>query len=456
MGYLLNIFKPAPHIAEITDQETVNEEYKYWRIRIMYSMFIGYAFYYFTRKSFVFAMPGIMEELHFDKSDLGIMSSIFALAYGASKFFSGVLSDQSNPRYFMAFGLIITGLINILFGFSSSLFLFALFWGLNGWFQGFGWPPCVRLLSHWYSHSERGSWWSMWTVSQNVGAFLIPWIVGFSLQYYGWRAAMYIPGTVCILGGLFLINRLRDTPQSLGLPSIEKFRNDYAGKPADGSEEKELTTKELVMGVVKNKFIWMLAAAYFFVYVVRVGVGDWTSLFLIEAKGYSRLGAVGSVSLFEVGGFLGCLSAGWLSDRLFSARRGPVNALFAIALLCSVTLFWWVPGGYSWLDSAAIFTIGFATFGPQMLIGVAAAELVHKKASATATGLIGWVAYTGAASAGYPLGKIIDNVGWEGFFWTIVICCAITIVLLLPMWGVTKASIKTKPDFVPEEPELVS
>lgn len=451
MNFLLKLFKPAPHIPEIADSEEVKANYKYWRIRILYSMFIGYAFYYFTRKSFTFAMPGIMQELHLDKSELGLMGSVFALTYGISKFISGIVSDQSNPRYFMAFGLILTGIVNIFFGMSSSLLLFAIFWGLNGWFQGCGWPPCVRFLTHWYSHSERGSWWSVWSVSQNVGAFIIPWIVGICLHYYGWRAGMYVPGVLCILGGFFLINRLRDTPQSLGLPSIEKFRHDYAGKKADDSEEQELTTRELVMGVLKNKYIWTLAIAYFFVYFVRTGVGEWTALFLIEDKGYSRLGASGTVSLFEAGGFFGSLSAGWISDRLFKARRGPVNALFAMILFVTIVCFWIVPGGYQWLDSAAIFAIGFATFGPQMLIGVAAAELAHKKASATATGLTGWIAYLGAASAGFPLGKVIDVLGWEGFFWTLSGCCVACVTLLVPLWNVTKSTTQKKLEKKKEE-----
>src|SRR6185295_13869300 len=141
-----------------------------------------------------------IEDLGYDKSQLGLLGSIFAVTYGISKFVSGVLSDQCNSRYFMAVGLFITGILNICFGMSSSLLMFALFWGLNGWFQGFGWPPCARFLTHWYSHSERGSWWSTWNISHNVGAFLIPWIVGISLQYYGWRVAMYVPGVICIFG----------------------------------------------------------------------------------------------------------------------------------------------------------------------------------------------------------------------------------------------------------------
>lgn len=456
MGSLLDLFKPAPHIEEIQDQEEVKHLYHYWRIRILYSMFVGYALYYFTRKSFTFAMPGLIHDLGFDKSQLGLLGSILSLSYGLSKFASGILSDRSNPRYFMAFGLVMTGVFNIFFGMASSIWMFAIFWGLNGWFQGFGWPPAVRFLTHWYSHSERGSWWSTWSVSQNIGAFVIPWVVGAALQFLGWRYAMYIPGVICIFGGFFLINRLRDTPQSLGLPSIEKFRNDYGGSGLKkGEEEHELSTREiLVEYVLKNKFIWMLAIAYFFVYIVRIGINDWTALYLLETKDYSRLGANGCVSLFEVGGFFGSLFAGWISDKLFGARRGPVNVLFAMSMFLAITLFWFTPPGYPFLDMGAIFFLGFAVFGPQMLIGVAAAELSHKKAAATSTGFAGCFAYLGAAVAGYPLGRLMEGYGWYGFFCAISACCLISFMMLLPLWGVTErqTSTTTEPKKEPAVP----
>lgn len=456
MNALFNIFKPAPFIQEIGDQETVKKEYSYWRIRIFYSMFIGYAFYYFTRKSFTFAMPGLIEDLNLTKGDLGLLGSILYITYGISKFASGILSDRSNARYFMAFGLVMTGICNIFFGLSSSLLFLAFFWGLNGWFQAFGWPPCARFLTHWYSQNERGSWWSSWNASHNIGAFVIPWIIGYCLQYFDWRAAMYVPGVICILGGVFLFNRLRDTPQSLGLPPVEVYRQDFGGVTKEDLDGKQLSTREiLVEHVLKNKYIWMLSIAYFFVYVVRTGVNDWTALFLHEQKGYSRIGANGFVSLFEAGGFCGSLCAGWASDKLFAAKRGPVNVLFALGMLVSMLFFWFIPEGYPWLDSSAIFLIGFMVFGPQMLIGVAAAELSHKKAAATSTGFAGFFAYMGAACAGYPLGKITQDLGWDGFFWAMIICCCISMVLLVPMWGV-KDKIKVKDKIVLNDKEPVT
>ena len=151
---LLSFLKPAPYKEEIQDPDEVKKGYKYWRFRIFYGMYFGYIFYYFSRKSFTFAMPALMADLGFDKSQIGILGSVLSITYGLSKFLSGVLSDRSNPRYFMAVGLILTGCLNIFFGLSSSILFFVIFWGFNGFFQGWGWPPCARLLTHWYSQKE--------------------------------------------------------------------------------------------------------------------------------------------------------------------------------------------------------------------------------------------------------------------------------------------------------------
>jgi OPA family sugar phosphate sensor protein UhpC-like MFS transporter len=277
-------------------------------------------------------------------------------------------------------------------------------------------------------------------VSHNVGAFLIPWIAGPCLYYFGWRYALYIPGIICILFSFYLFKGLRDTPESLGLPPIEAYRKDY-GENAVGNESEDAKMSQfrvLWLYVLKNPYVWLLATTYFFVYVVRTGIGDWTALFLLETKGYSLIGATGFVSLFELGGFCGSLVAGWSSDRFFSARRGPVNALFAGGMIVTILTFWLAPPGHQWLDSTLMFLVGFSIFGPQLLVGVAAAELTHKSAAATSNGFVGCAGYMGAACAGGPLGMIIQELGWEAFFLSLVVCSGLSLLALLPMWNISK------------------
>jgi MFS transporter, OPA family, sugar phosphate sensor protein UhpC len=378
---ILALFKPASPIEEIQDPELIKKNYKYWRLRTFYAMWAGYAFFYFTRKSFTFAMPMMQSELGFGKLELGLLGSILYITYGASKFLSGILGDRSNPRYFMSIGLILTGVFNLAFGMSSLFWTFAVFWGLNGWFQGWGWPGCAKLLTHWYSHSERGRWWSLWNTSHNIGGALIPIIVAACAEYYGWRFAMYIPGLICIAAGFFVMNRLRDTPQSLGLPPIEKFRNDYP-HASSRREKSDISAKELLWEyVLTNKFIWLLALGNLLIYIIRTAVNDWSMLYLIEVKNYTNLQAGLCVCWFEIGGFFGSLAAGWASDLLFKGKRNPVNVLFTAVIL--FLLFAFKVVAYPWpvLDAIFIFLFGFFIFGPQMLIGMAAAEMSHKNAS---------------------------------------------------------------------------
>jgi len=433
---VINRFKPAPFIEPIEDEQEIKQQYKYWRTRTFYTMFIGYAFYYFSRKSFIFAMPAMISELGFTKSDLGILGSVLSISYGISKFTSGIIGDRSNPRYLMSFGLILTGIINIAFGFSSTILAFAILWALNGYFQGYGWPPACRLLTHWYAKKERGTWWSLWSTSHNVGGALIPLVAAYCAQRWGWRYAMYVPGVICIFAGFFIFNRLRDIPQSLGLPPIEKFKN---GEPAPVKGQKveaehELTVKEILFEyVLFNKFIWFLAFSYFFVYIVRTAVNDWSQLFLVETKSYKQVSAGFVVSWFEIGGFFGMLVAGWASDHIFKGRRVPVMIIYMIGILIPFSCYWLMPVTTPMLDTILMATIGFCIFGPQMLVGCCAADVTHKKAAGTATGFVGCFAYIGAAVAGYPLGGVIEKFGWEGYFVLMLVCSLITILLLMPM-----------------------
>lgn len=431
---MIGPFKALPDQPVSMSTDEVNTNYQYWRVHILISMYLGYAIFYFTRKSFNYAMPALIEDLGLSKGDIGIIGTIFYITYGCSKFVSGIVSDNSNPRYFMGVGLIVTGVINILFGFSSSLGVFIGLWVCNAFFQGWGWPPCSKLLTSWYSQSERGLWWSVWNTSHNVGGALIPILVGFVTLYYGWRMGMVVPGVIGIIVGLILCYRLRDKPQSMGLPSVGVWRNDQVeiNRECVGAE---LGQWEIIrIYVLGNKYIWLLAASYILVYIVRTAINDWGNLYLTEEKGYSLMKANSALSLFEVGGFMGSIVAGWGSDRFFRGNRGPMNVLFSVGVLLAVLAVWMVPASGYAVQAICFFAIGFFVFGPQMLIGMSAAEYSHKNAAGAATGFVGLFGYLGAALSGYPLALIIEQWSWHGFFITVAVAAGMAGLLLITFW----------------------
>jgi len=424
-----------------------DKRYQHWRIHIMLTMYIGYAGFYFTRKNFNYVMPVMISDLGLEKADIGMMGTLFYICYGLSKFFSGMISDRSRPRYFMGIGLIATGIINVLFGFSSSIVLFTFLWMLNAWFQGWGWPACSKLLTTWYSQSERGQWWGVWNTAHNVGGALIPILVSYLTLHYSWRYGFIIPGGIGITIGLFLCFYLRDTPASMGLPSIGNWRKDKL-ELLHENEGIDLPYRDILRKyVLTNKYIWLLAISYVLVYVVRTSINDWGNLYLTEKYHYDLVTANSALSLFEVGGFFGSLIAGWGSDWLFGGNRGPMNLLFSIGIFLSVAALWLMPMTSIVLQAGGLFAIGFFVFGPQMLIGMAAAECSHKSSVGAATGFVGVFAYMGAALAGYPIALILEHFSWSGFFTVISLAAAGIGLLLLPFLLVQSPSAKTTPSF---------
>ena len=106
---MLKLFRPAPVIDPLP-KERVDKEYKKLRLQVFLGIFIGYAGYYLVRKNFSIAMPAL-EQMGFDKADLGWALSAVSIAYGISKFVMGTVSDHSNARVFIPLGLIASAVI---------------------------------------------------------------------------------------------------------------------------------------------------------------------------------------------------------------------------------------------------------------------------------------------------------------------------------------------------------
>lgn len=447
MSSLLALFKPAPFVPRLPEQ-LIPPLYRRLRIQMMVSIFVGYAAFYLVRSNFSNAKPHLIAERGMDTADVGLIAAGGMMAYGLSKFIMGAISDRSNPRYFMATGLILSGIVNLVFGHLPGFGAMLVFWFLNGWFQGMGWTPCARVLTHWFSDRERGTQFAIWNPAHNVGGGLAGPLSGLAVYWFStYTSIFWLPGIIAIGIGLLLIVFLRDTPQSEGLPPIEEHMNDY---PPTGVEdrEQELTTREILLGfVLNNRFLWILSVANLLIYVVRYGVVNWAPTYLPSVKGYSPTEAQTMFFLCEWAGIPGMLLSGWVSDRFFTGRRAPISVLYTLGVTAALAVYWLNPAGHKWIDAAAIFAIGFLIYGPVMLIGVAAVDLVPKKAAGTAAGLTGLFGYIGGMLAEVGIGKIVKHYqSWDAAFVAIIGCAAVAVGLLALTWNVHNRAEDTEPE----------
>lgn len=430
-----SIIRPAPFIDRLPE-ERIGPSYRRYRFQVMLTVFFGYAGYYLVRKNFSLAKPYLIREYGFTTGDVGLIAAGLSVAYGVSKFVMGNVSDRSNPRYFMALGLILSGLVNLLFSSAHSVWIMAVLWLLNGWFQGMGWPPCARTLTHWYSDRERGTMFALWNIAHNVGGGLVGPVGSLAIILFSsWQSVFYVPAAMAISMGLLIIVFLRDTPQSVGLPPIEEFRDDYPQTAVD-DRERELGAREIFFTyVLKNRFLWFLALANVFVYVVRYGVLDWAPTYLTAVKGSSDSLSRMQFFFYEYAGIPGTLIAGWMSDRWFSGRRAPVSIIYMLMVTAAVMAYWLNPPGNPIVDSISLSLIGFLIYGPVMLIGVGAVDLVPKKAAGTAAGFTGLFGYLGGATiAELGIGTVVQYTSWDGGIFVIIASCALAIFFLAFTW----------------------
>jgi MFS transporter, OPA family, sugar phosphate sensor protein UhpC len=411
-------------------------------------VFVGmsamYAIYVALRATWTFVSPVAAAELGLSLNQVGFIASSFPLLYGVSRLITGVLADRSSPAKALGVGLGLAGVLNVGMSLVSRPSALAGLWGFNGLVQGVGAGASAKLLTAWHSRKERGFWWAIWSSTANLGGFLAPVVCGYlASTRLGFRAGLLIPGLFAMAVALLVTPMLRDSPADAGFIAPwarEEMREQEADARASGADasveslSRKLTLREsLVEGVLRNRRIWALAVSYFFVYFLRFGMRSWFHFYLVEARAIDVVSAAYRVSGMEVGGVAGTLVAGIASDAL-DGRRVAVTIVYLAGLAVSLCLTAAIPsGGSPVLDIVAFSLLGFFINGPQCLIGLIGAEVSDARVVATATGVLGWISYGGAAASGLPLSILVRTFGWQAFFICMVGASIAAAVVLLPM-----------------------
>lgn len=441
-------------------KEKVDKTYKSMRIKVFLGAFLGYAGYYLVRKNLSLAAPEMIENGILDAAKVGFAMSAVSIAYAFSKFIMGSVSDRSDSRKFLCVGLVLSALTMILvgvlpFGANAALntaVIFALML-VVGWLSGMGWPPCGRIMAHWFSQNERSFKMSVWNVSHTVGSFSLGFlaIAGVSLFVFfaptfgfdaseAWRGNFIFPAIIALVIAVFCWWAIRDTPESCGLPSVQEWRNDYSGVKSKGAAGEKLPFKVLFVDyVLKNKLLWVVALSNIFVYMVRYGIGDWAPTFLSDAGIMTTAESKVAFSVHNLVGAVGTILCGLATSKIFKGRCAPMNVICMLACMVGVLIYWFVGAGYVDMSPAmqktlvyvALCLIGFFIYGPVALTGVQALNLVPKNAAGTAAGFVGLFGYFlgDAIFSKILVGGVANSLGWNAANLTVAIGALVGVVL---------------------------
>jgi OPA family glycerol-3-phosphate transporter-like MFS transporter/OPA family sugar phosphate sensor protein UhpC-like MFS transporter len=403
-----------------------------WQWRIIISLMIGYALFYFVRKNLSMAIPAMEAELGITKVQLGVFMTLNGIIYGASRFFNGYLADRFSRRKIMSLGLLLSALVNFAIAFSPKMngvmhlldtegkatmglvYLIGSLWLVNGYVQGMGVPPCMSLLAHWVRPKELPTKQAIWNTSHSIGAGLVVVLCGFLLRHFGysaWNLCFIVPAAIALMGVPIIFFGVKDDPSEVGLPPVEKMDEDASSKEKPLS--KGLQKKIMVKMVFKNPIVWTLAFANFCMNVIRGTILDWGGTFLVQDKGFEIAIAgtvIGSCEL--VGGILGMLVSGWATDKFFGHRAHRTCLVCMVLTTICFALFW----GSSGMASTIIFLIlsSFFIYGPQALYGTCASMQCTKYAAATGNGILGILGYMSTLVSGMWFGSVASSaLGWN-------------------------------------------
>lgn len=410
-----NFFRISKASEEKVPAEDVSKVYKSMRTKTFWGATSAYSLFYVCRMALSVVKQPVIDSEFLTPGQLGVIGSAFLFVYAFGKFMNGFIADYCNIKRFMATGIFISAIINLILGvlgllndllpFSSMMifFSFAILWGFNGWVQSMGSPPGIISLSRWFPLSIRGTFYSIFCATPLLGRFLSLIVTGWIVGKLGWEYGFIFSALGGFIASIIILVFVHDTPESNGLPSVQELSGEEVKK------KDKLPTKELQKYVIKHPGIWIIALSSAFVYITQYAVAGWGVLFLQKAKGFTLEEASQVIAISSVFGVVGTVTAGWLSDKVFNGDRLKPVIIAGLVSFTFLSIFLFTDGGYIInIIYASIFTLAICALYC-ISVGLMALDIVPRKATGAAMGVIGIISYFAAGFQDVVSGYLIQG-----------------------------------------------
>lgn len=449
---LFSFYRISKPSKDTVPQEQVESTYKSLRSRTFWGATIAYSLYYVCRMSINVVKQPLIDEGVLTAGELGLIGSALLFVYAVGKFLNGFIADYCNIRRFMATGLFISALANLILGvlglFKLPAFLifavFALLWGINGWVQSMGSAPGVISLSRWFPQSKRGSYYSLFSTSPYIGEFISYNVLALVVGWLGWQSGFIVAAVAGLIGTALIMFFVSDTPESKGLPSVQVLSGE------DMTPKDKQPTRELQMMILKHPGIWVIAISSAFIYITKYAIAGWGVLYLQKQHAFSLEEASQVIAFSAIFGILGTVLAGWLSDRVFKGDRAKPAVLSGILSSLSLFLFLFVGGGFLMnIFYVSLFSLSVGVLYC-IVAGLMAVDIVPRKATGAALGVVGISSYIAAGLQDITSGYLIQgymttvdgvdmyNFGPVSWFW--IVASVISFVLPVLNWKKIKSN----------------
>ncbi|PKU34439.1 sugar phosphate exchanger hypothetical protein [Limosa lapponica baueri] len=396
------------------------------------------------------------------KELFGALDNAFLVAYAVGMFISGIFGERLPLRYYLSGGMVLSGLFTALFGLGyfwdiHVLWYFIIVQVCNGLVQTTGWPAVVACVGNWFGKGKRGLIMGIWNSHTSVGNILGSLIAGVWVSS-AWGLSFIVPGIIIATVGIICFFFLVEYPEDVGCsPPLHHVRvtsnekdpeavtsnegplsisgqssadcSNSSKEPVEEPEAISFLGALQIPGVVEFSLCLLFAklVSYTFLY--------WLPLYIVNVAHFSAKEAGDLSTLFDVGGILGGIFAGLISDY----TGGRATTCCVMLVIAAPMLFLYNHVGQNGIGTsiAMLIVCGALVNGPYALITTAvSADLgTHEslkgnaKALSTVTAIIDGTGSIGAA-LGPLLAGLISPTGWNNVFYMLIAADVLACLLL--------------------------
>lgn len=425
--------------------------------RVQNWMLLGllYALFYMSRYNYSATVPYLAAALGWKNTQLGIFETVMPLVYGLSVFLNGPVADRIGGKRAILFGALGAAAMNGVFGGllrhaelvhrthgapSRYLWMLAVVWATNGFFQSFGALSIVKVNAHWFHVRERGTFSGIFGVLIRLGLIFAFQGSPLILKWLSLAWVFWVPALALVV--FFALNFLlmHDSPVDAGLGAFDTGDQ-------DGADETPAPLVDVLRRVFTSRAAWTLAGASIMIgFVRRSTIDAWYPKYFSDVYHVAPK-ELGSFAPYEIAvwgialaGILGGFAFGVASDRQFGGRRGPVVTIgfggMAATLLALGVIHHLGTGAYA--TGGLLVTLSFFVNGAHGMIGGAASmDFGGKKAAATAAGLFDGLQYLMTSiPTGYGMGRLLDTAGWGAWNFAFIPFALAGTALGASLWNV--------------------
>ena len=419
-----------------TTQSPLTPRHRRLRIQIFAVTWLAYFGFYLTRKSFSVAKIGISLDPsmgHMNMEAMGWIDLCFLAAYALGQFVFGIAGDRFGSRRVVTTGMLCSIVASVAMGVSSLTVVMCLLFTVQGLAQSTGWGPLIKNVGNFFAEHERGVVLGFWCTSYAVGGMAASIYAGYWGDKLGWRYAFHIPAVTVLLIWIVFILFQRNRPEDFGLLSTEKGDRDSLSGPPHEHDEGSVSLVSIV-SIVTDRNVMLLAAIYFFIKPLRYALIFWGPQYIHSKLGVGMAQSGFLSSLFDMAGIFGTLFAGFLSDRVFAAKRIPICSLSLLTLGILLFFIHMIPATRLMLG-LSFMVIGFIIYAPDSIVSATATiDFGTKGRTSTAAGFVNFIGSIGAFVGGVVPGFFAARWGWHGVFMFLGTLTAVGGILLITQW----------------------